>query len=102
MKLNLLIKVFLSHMRKITRFGIKYPLITYYESMITEQFIISSIKSKDKYFILYDKSIVFVKQIKKHSSGEVMLEVCKFKRFFQMSNNPICSTIVGCFYVPNY
>jgi len=43
--------------------------------MITEQFIISSIKSKDKYFILYDKSIVFVKQIKKHSGGEVMLEV---------------------------
>jgi len=35
---------------------ITYPFITYYESMITEQFIISLIKSKDKYFILYDKS----------------------------------------------
>jgi len=56
-------------------------------------------KSKDKYFILYDKSIVVVQQIKKHSSGEVTLEVCKFNRSFQMSNNPICSTTVGCFYV---
>lgn len=67
--------------------------------MITEQFLISSIKSKDKYFILYDKSIVFVQQIKKHSSGEVILEVCRFNRSFQMSNNPICSTTVCCFYV---
>lgn len=75
------------------------PFITYFEYIISEHFIISSIKPKDKYFILYDNSIVFVKQIKKHAYGEVMLVVTKFNEFFPISNNPICSFIVGCFYV---
>lgn len=78
---------------------IHLSFITYYEKIITDQFLICSINLKNGHFILKNNNIVVVKKILKYFNGQIELGVVKYNSYFAMSNTPIESNIVGSFYV---
>lgn len=81
----------------------KDPTITLYEQIITECFIVSSIKEKDNFFFLTDNTLVKIEKIIKFSYNSIFrLEVIKYNNVTPMYNNPIKSDMIGCFYVETH